>query len=86
MATFFIALICVALNIVAVADAAVDAPDITFAAVFKFFSFCSSPLRVASVFATALVIVPTTPVPIPIPDAMAAPVARLFIGFTSTYS
>lgn len=38
-ATFFIALIWVALNTVAVAPATVVAPDNTFAAVFKFFSF-----------------------------------------------
>ena len=83
-----IALICVALNTVAVADATVDAPARTFDAVFKFFSFCfpASVLSflVLSVFATADVIVHATPVVAPTIDEIIAPLPRLFIGDIST--
>ena len=65
------------------ADAAVVPMASTFAAVFRFFSFCLPDsvlsLRVLSVFAIADVTVPANPVVAPTVDEIVAPLARLFI-------
>ena len=89
-ATFLIAAICVALNTVAVADAAVAPIDKTLDAVFKSFSFFlpASVLssRILSLFTKPLVIVPIQPTTAPTDEEIIAPLPRLFIGVISTYS